>query len=48
MPRFRLHCNTCAFEREIDSLDAALETEIAHKEQHGNAHQVTIERIGSP
>jgi hypothetical protein len=45
MARFRLHCKTCAFEREIDSLETALEIEIDHKEQHGSAHKVTIERL---
>lgn len=45
MANFHLHCKTCAFEREIESLETALEIEIEHKEQHGSAHQVTIERV---
>lgn len=45
MAHFRLHCKTCAFEREIDSLEEALQIEVDHKEQHGSAHQVTIERM---
>ncbi|MXR51437.1 hypothetical protein GRX03_07450 [Halovenus sp. WSH3] len=44
METFHLYCETCAFEREIDSLEDALEVEIDHKAQHGSAHQVTIER----
>jgi hypothetical protein len=45
MPRFRLHCKTCAFERETDALERALTIEIEHKEQHGSSHRVTIERV---
>lgn len=45
MGAFRLHCETCEFEREIDSLETALQIEIDHKEQHGSAHKVTIERL---
>lgn len=45
MEKFRLHCETCAFEREIDSLEEAFEIEVDHKAQHGSAHKVTIERL---
>lgn len=48
MAGFRLHCGTCSFERETTSLEEALLIEADHKEEHGSAHEVTIERLGSP
>lgn len=48
MAGFRLYCRTCSFERETSSLENALLVETDHKEQHGSAHEVTIERLRSP
>ncbi len=48
MAEFRLFCRTCAFEHEAASLEDALRVELDHKEQHGAAHEVTIERCGRP
>jgi hypothetical protein len=45
MERFHLHCETCAFEREVESLEDAFEIEVDHKSQHGSAHEVAIERL---
>jgi hypothetical protein len=45
MERFRLHCETCAFEREVDSLEDAFEIEVDHKSQHSSVHEVAIERL---
>lgn len=45
MGRFRLRCETCSFEREVDSLEDAFEIEVDHKSQHGSAHKVTIKRL---
>ncbi len=48
MAEFRLYCRTCSFEHEASSLEEALRVELDHKDQHGSAHEVVIERSRQP
>jgi hypothetical protein len=48
MTEFKLHCETCSFERTTASLDDALDIEADHKAQHGSAHRVSIKRQPKP
>lgn len=45
-PTYYASCTVCAFNTEVDGMDAALDLCDAHREEHGEYHFVEFTRTG--